>query len=105
MRSRPTACATRSSRRANRASGFHSRIVAMKLGFCLLLWDTFITEAHAPIIDDIKATGYDGVEVPMFTGTPADYESLGKRLAAAGLEANTIGVLPKGSCISSDAGE
>ena len=77
----------------------------MKLGFCLLLWDTFITEAHAPIIDDIKATGYDGVEVPVFTGTPADYESLGKRLAAAGLEANTIGVLPKGSCISADKAE
>lgn len=77
----------------------------MKLGFCLLLWDTFITEAHAPIIADIKATGYDGVEVPVFTGDVAHYEKLGKRLAADGLEANTIGVLPAGSCISADKAE
>lgn len=77
----------------------------MKLGFCLLLWDTFITDAHAPIIEDLKATGYDGVEVPLFTGDVAHYEKLGKRLAASGLGTNTIGVLPAGSCISPDKAE
>ena len=78
---------------------------AVKLGFCLLLWDTFITDDHWPIVEKLKATGYDGVEVPLFTGEVADYEKLGKRLAAAGLEANTIGVLPRGSAISPDKSE
>ena len=49
----------------------------MKLGFNLLLWATHVTDEHWPIIEDIKATGYDGVEVPMFEGDPEHYRKLG----------------------------
>ncbi len=35
----------------------------MKLGFNLLLWATHVTEEHWPILEKLKATGYDGVEI------------------------------------------
>ena len=45
----------------------------MKIGFCMLLWTTNVTEKHRPILEDLKATGYDGVEIPVFEGTPDQY--------------------------------
>ena len=55
----------------------------MKLGFDLLLWTTHVTDEHWPIIEKLKATGYDGVEIPMFEGEVAHYEKLGRRLRDA----------------------
>jgi len=66
----------------------------MKLGFNLLLWTTHVTDAHWPIIERLQATGYDGVEIPLFEGTVSHYEALGKRLKAAGLSSTGIGVMP-----------
>ena len=79
----------------------------MKLGFNLLLWTTHVTDAHWPVIERLKATGYDGVEVPMFEGTPDHYEKLGRRLRALGLGATGIGVMPGGgkSAVSADYAE
>src|SRR6187551_3423332 len=77
----------------------------MKLGFDLLLWTTHVTDAHWPIIEKLKATGYDGVEIPMFEGEVSHFEQLGRRLKDVGLGATGIGVMPKGSAISPDAGE
>jgi D-psicose/D-tagatose/L-ribulose 3-epimerase len=79
----------------------------MKLGFNLLLWATHVTDAHWPIIEDLKATGYDGVEVPMFEGDPEHYRRLGARLRDIGLGATGVGVMPGGgkNAISTDAGE
>jgi D-psicose/D-tagatose/L-ribulose 3-epimerase len=79
----------------------------MKLGFNLLLWATHVTDAHWPIIEDLKATGYDGVEVPMFEGDPEHYRRLGARLREIGLDATGVGVMPGGgkNAISADAGE
>ena len=45
----------------------------VKIGFCMLLWTTHVTDAHRAIIEDIKATGYDGVEIPVFEGSPDHY--------------------------------
>lgn len=79
----------------------------MKLGFNLLLWTTHVTEEHWPIIEDLKSTGYDGVEIPMFEGEVAHYEKLGKHLAENGLGASGIGVMPGGgaSAVSADKAE
>lgn len=79
----------------------------MKLGFNLLLWSTHITDEHLPIIERLKATGYDGVEIPMFEGTPDHYEKLGRRLADLGLGVTGIGVMPGGgkSAVSPHLGE
>lgn len=79
----------------------------MKLGFNLLLWTTHVTDEHWPIIESLKATGYDGVEVPLFTGEVDHYEKLSRRLADAGLSATGIGVMPGGgkNAISPNAAE
>ncbi len=45
----------------------------MKIGFCMLLWTTSLDASHRRLLEDIRATGYDGVEIPMFGGTPDDY--------------------------------
>ena len=66
----------------------------MKIGFCMLLWTTSVDESHKPIIEDIKATGYDGVEVPMFDGTPDDYAAIGKMLDGLGLERTAVSIVP-----------
>lgn len=79
----------------------------MKLGFNLLLWSTFVSEEHYPIIEKLKATGYDGVEVPVFTGDPEHYEKLGRFIKSLGLGVTTAGVMPGGgkSCVSADPNE
>lgn len=77
----------------------------MKLGFDLLLWTTHVTDAHWPIIEKLKAAGYDGVEIPMFEGEVSHFEKLGKRLKDIGLGSTGIGVMPKGSAISPDKAE
>jgi D-psicose/D-tagatose/L-ribulose 3-epimerase len=41
----------------------------MKIGMNLLLWTANVTEAHDPLLIDLKKTGYDGVEIPVFEGT------------------------------------
>ncbi|MBL4645306.1 MAG: sugar phosphate isomerase/epimerase, partial [Rhizobiales bacterium] len=66
----------------------------MKIGFCMLLWTTSLGEEHRALLEDIKATGYDGVEVPMFGGTPEEYAKTGKMLDEIGLERNGISVIP-----------
>lgn len=66
----------------------------MKIGFCMLLWTTALDDSHRPLLADIKTTGYDGVEVPVFAGTPDDYAALGKMLDALGLARTAISVIP-----------
>ena len=41
----------------------------MKTGMNLLLWTGHVTEEHFPIMKDIKAAGFDGVEIPVFDTT------------------------------------
>lgn len=80
----------------------------MKLGFNLLLWTTHVTEAEWPVIAALKATGYDGVEIPMFEGTPEHYAKLGRHLGAEGLKSSGIGIMPPGigaSPVSADKAE
>ncbi len=66
----------------------------MKFGFNLLLWTSFVEEQHLPILDQLKAAGYDGVEVPMFSGDPEHYDWLGARIRDAGLGAVGVGIMP-----------
>lgn len=66
----------------------------MKLGFCMLLWSTEVTPADRALLEDIRATGYDGVEIPVFGGEPEDYARLGALLDELDLERTTISVIP-----------
>ncbi|QEH33863.1 D-tagatose 3-epimerase [Aquisphaera giovannonii] len=67
----------------------------MKYGMNLLLWTDFVTEEHDAIIGEIKALGFDSVEVPIFnTADLAPYARLGKRLRSLGLGATAVTVMP-----------
>ena len=68
----------------------------MKFGFNLLLWTPHVTAEHLPILKALKKTGYDGVEIPLFEGTPDHYSWLGGELDKLGLGRTTVSVLGAG---------
>src|SRR4051812_2573697 len=77
----------------------------MKIGMNLLLWTAHVTEAQYPIIDDLKKTGFDGVEVPLFEGDLAHYQKVGKHLQSVGLGATSVTVMnPDSSPVHAEAG-
>ncbi len=75
----------------------------MKYGFDLLLWTGHVTQEHLPLLKALKKTGYDGVEIPMFEGTPEHYARLGETLDKLGLERTAISVLGTGQNCLADA--
>lgn len=76
----------------------------MLLGFNLLLWTTSVTEEHFPILEELKRAGYDGVELPLFDGTPEQYEKIGKAIRDNGLRSTGVTVMPSENhdCLSDD---
>lgn len=76
----------------------------MKLGMNMLLWTTHVTPADYPNLEKIKATGFDGVEIPLFEGDDSHFEALRRELNRQGLACTTVTVMPGGaSAISADA--
>lgn len=57
-----------------------------KLGMNLLLWGTEINADLFPVLDQIKAIGYDGVEIPIFNTDPSAWESWKTKLDALALD-------------------
>ena len=65
----------------------------MKVGMNLLLWTAFVEEAHFPILEKIKKTGYDGVEIPLFDGDAEHYKKIKKELDNLGLGCTAVTVV------------
>jgi D-psicose/D-tagatose/L-ribulose 3-epimerase len=66
----------------------------MKKSISLLLWTSFVEERHLPILAELAAMGYDGVELPVAAGEDdGHYDWLGKELRELGLEATAVGFL------------
>ncbi len=63
----------------------------MKYGMNLLLWGGEINDDMLPILEKLKAMGYDGVELPLFN-LDLDYAAWGKRLDDLGLERTAVTV-------------
>jgi D-psicose/D-tagatose/L-ribulose 3-epimerase len=77
----------------------------MKTGMNLLLWTTHVTSEHFPLLAKLKQTGFDGVEVPVFEGDAAHYQTIRKELDNHGLGCTTVTVAtPEANPISPDAG-
>lgn len=69
----------------------------------LLLWTTHVTEAHYSKLEEIKAAGFDGVEIPIFGGDDLHYRQLRNKLDELQLKTSTITVAtPQASAISPD---
>jgi D-psicose/D-tagatose/L-ribulose 3-epimerase len=66
----------------------------LKVAFNLLVAGAEITAAHAPLLERLKSLGYDGVEVPVFSGDVKRYAALGALLRDIGLSAATAGTVP-----------
>jgi len=65
----------------------------MKFGMNLLLWtDAPCDPKWFPLYGRLKEMGFDGVELPIFSGDPDSYAQLGSRLADLGLECTAITV-------------
>jgi len=78
--------------------------LTMRTSMNLLLWATHVTSEHFPILEKLKKTGYDGVELPVFEGDTAHYQSIRKQLDNHGLGCTTVTVMtPEASPISPDA--
>lgn len=79
----------------------------MKIGMCMFLWTTKIDPGHATLLSDIRATGFDGVEIPVFEGTTADFAATGRMLDDLGLERTAVTAIgdPAQNLISEDPAE
>jgi len=75
----------------------------MKPSMNVLLWTTYLTSEHYPILERLKQMGYEGVELPVFSGEEKHYESVGKELKRLGLGASTVAVMsPEANPVSPD---
>ena len=75
----------------------------MKYGMNLLLWGGEVTDASMPVCEELKAAGFDGVELPMFN-LDLDYAAVGRQLDDLGLGRTAVTVrTEEDNPISSDA--
>ena len=77
----------------------------MKIGMCMFLWTTRIGPEHKSLLADIRETGFDGVEIPVFEGVEADFVATGRMLDELGLERTAVTAIsdPAQNLISPDA--
>ena len=77
----------------------------MRIGMCMFLWTTHVTAEHIPLLKDIRATGFDGVEIPIFEGSVDDYRRLGVMLDEIGLDRTAVSAMgdPSMNLIAADA--
>lgn len=64
----------------------------MKYGMNLLLWTGEMHEGMLPVLESLKAMGYDGVELPMFSLDVDHWAKWGKRLDELGLARTAVTV-------------
>jgi D-psicose/D-tagatose/L-ribulose 3-epimerase len=77
----------------------------MKFGVNTFIWTASFDRSNLPLLPQLKAGGFDGVEVPMFR--PAEFATadIARGLAENGLECTICSILTGGlSIISDDAG-
>ncbi|MDF1609942.1 sugar phosphate isomerase/epimerase [Hoeflea sp. YIM 152468] len=65
----------------------------MKIGMNMFLWTTHVGRDHEALLRDIKATGFDGVEIPVFEGDVAHYRELALLLDDIGLERTAVAAM------------
>lgn len=62
----------------------------MKIGMNMLLWTTSVDESHFSTLEDLKKTGYDGVEIPIGEVPVKNFEAIGKILDELELECTAV---------------
>ena len=67
----------------------------------MLLWTDFVTEEHFGIIEKLKETGYDGIELAIGAGDEALYGKIGNHLNDLGMESTCVTVISENENITS----
>jgi D-psicose/D-tagatose/L-ribulose 3-epimerase len=76
----------------------------MKIGMNMLLWTNHVTEEHFSMIDTLKQTGYDGIELFLGEGTVPHYSKLGNHFSNIGMGVTAVASLaPEENIASPDA--
>ncbi|HET8735580.1 MAG TPA: sugar phosphate isomerase/epimerase family protein, partial [Pricia sp.] len=76
----------------------------MKIGMNMLLWTNHVTERHFPIIDTLKKTGYEGIELFLGEGNVSHYSKLGHHFSDIGMGVTAVASLaPEENIASVDA--
>ncbi len=65
----------------------------MKIGMNMLLWTNHVTEAHFNIVDTLKKTGYDGIELFLGEGDVSHYSKLGNHFSSIGMGVTAVASL------------
>jgi D-psicose/D-tagatose/L-ribulose 3-epimerase len=73
----------------------------MKIGMNMLLWTNHVTEEHYGIIDTLKQTGYDGIELFLGEGNEKHYSMLGKHISDIGMGSTCVASLSPDENIAS----
>lgn len=67
----------------------------MKIGINMLLWTGHVTQEHVPVLEALKASGFDGVEIPVFdVADEGHYRWLAGVLDDIGLERTSVVLIP-----------
>jgi D-psicose/D-tagatose/L-ribulose 3-epimerase len=74
----------------------------MKFGVNLLLWTANFEPVHLPLLERIRASGFDGVEVPMYKGRDFATAALRKGLSETHMECTICSVLVEGMSLISE---
>ena len=74
----------------------------MKAGFNLLLWCTSVGDAELRRCEALAKMGWDGVEVPVFEGSPEAHSNLGRQLDDLGLARTVVAIVSDGDTLSDD---
>ena len=61
-----------------------------KIGFNTLVWSAEVSDSLFPILDKLKAIGYDGVESLIGSPDEKAYQRFGDHAAALGLETTSV---------------
>lgn len=67
----------------------------------MLLWTNHVTEEHYHIIDDLKKTGYDGIELFLGEGEEAHYSKLGNHFSDIDMGVTAVASLAREENIAS----
>tara|TARA_R110002049_G_scaffold116643_1_gene269358 strand:+ start:3265 stop:4110 length:846 start_codon:yes stop_codon:yes gene_type:complete len=65
----------------------------MKIGMNMLLWTNHVTEKHYTIIDTLKKTGYDGIEIFLGEGDLKHYSKLGSHFSDINMGVTAVAAL------------
>jgi D-psicose/D-tagatose/L-ribulose 3-epimerase len=66
----------------------------IRLGINLLCLTDRVRPEHDGALARLREVGWDGVEVPILSGQPTEYERLGERLDALGLDRTATAIVP-----------